>query len=141
MKDIQFIFDEFKAYYPMEARRVVRWEYIGNSEIALKFDDDTIHVYNFLESDLRYANKPNGDKYSDVSEEELTYEFSKRLHSRMLYLGINQIKLSEMTGISQGAISSYIRGLHVPNLYTLMKLSKALKCDPSDLFYQDVFKD
>ncbi len=55
----------------------------------------------------------------------------RRVARRMAQLGINQVQLAEMTGISQGRISHIrlgrIKMVEAPSIF---KLADALQCDP-----------
>jgi transcriptional regulator with XRE-family HTH domain len=91
------------------------------------------------------------DKHAEnrtVGEKAIYAEFGRRLQARMINLGWNQSELSRRAtaylpkpakGQVQGhtlgrdRISCYIRGLYLPRPDALQALSKALRCEASDL--------
>lgn len=54
-------------------------------------------------------------------------EFSRRLNYAMKRAEVNQLELSNRTGISQSALSSYLNCRRVPSAYTLSLLAASLK--------------
>lgn len=62
----------------------------------------------------------------------------KRLIEAMNLREISQVELSEKTGITKGAISSYVSGRYFPKQENLYLISKALNVDPSFLMGLDV---
>ncbi len=55
----------------------------------------------------------------------------ERLRELRQKRGLTQIDLAERMGMPQGRISEIERGLHVPNLDTILRLAAALECKPS----------
>lgn len=67
--------------------------------------------------------------------------FAVRLEKAMSVRGMKQVELVEITGISKGAISSYLNGEYVPKQQNTYKLSKALNVNPAWLMGKDVEMD
>lgn len=57
-----------------------------------------------------------------------------RLKEERLKAGFSQIELSFAAGLSQNQVNSIESGRNIPNLYTLLKLCKALSIRPENLF-------
>ena len=63
----------------------------------------------------------------------ITYRIKEMLGNK----GISQKKLSEMTGITESAISHYIKGDRVPRGANLIKIARALGTTADDLLRDD----
>ena len=55
------------------------------------------------------------------------------LYNKIRRMGMNQQKLSELTGISENTISNYCVGKGLPNVHNLKKICRALKCSVYEL--------
>lgn len=60
-------------------------------------------------------------------------KFARRLYVLVKQSGYTIYHLSVVSRISIASITGYLNGEHVPNVYTLNNLAKALKCKASDL--------
>ena len=60
-------------------------------------------------------------------------EFSHRLKIIMRKKHIDQKALAELADVSEDSISRYRRCTRTPSAYVVLKLAKALECDPNDL--------
>lgn len=66
----------------------------------------------------------------------MKFDFAKNLRKLMDRRQVNQIELSELSGVDQSLISSYLRGskkAKTPNMKHMAALSKALKCSMEEL--------
>lgn len=63
-------------------------------------------------------------------KQELGYNIKKR----RLELGLTQELLAEQLQVTQAFISQIERGEKTPNIYTIKKLAKFLKCDINNFF-------
>ena len=61
-----------------------------------------------------------------------------RIKEAMEIRSMRQADIVEKTGISKGALSSYISGKYVPKQTNTYKIAKALNVDPSWLMGYDV---
>lgn len=59
--------------------------------------------------------------------------FSKQLIKSLKRSGLTQRKLADKIGATESAVSRYLTGSRVPNLYFLVKLSEALDTTPNEL--------
>ena len=100
-------------------------------EAVLQMNDGSFMLYDDFDASIRKL--PNAKP--QISEHDFKREFGIRLTNMMRRKGVTQYDLSCMTGISQSLISSYTRGLRVPNFYNLDKIAKSLECSVDDFRY------
>ena len=63
---------------------------------------------------------------------------AERLREIISIRNIKQVDLMEKTGISKGALSSYLSGRYIPKQENVYKLAKALSVNPAWLMGLDV---
>jgi transcriptional regulator with XRE-family HTH domain len=63
---------------------------------------------------------------------------SQRIQEGMEIRGLKQVDLVNMTGISKGALSSYLSGKYVPKQNNIYKIAKALNVSEAWLMGTDV---
>ena len=63
---------------------------------------------------------------------------AERLKQIIEIRNIKQVELTEKTGISKGALSSYLSGRYIPKQENVYKLAKALSVNPAWLMGRDV---
>lgn len=68
-----------------------------------------------------------------MKREEWMKEFGNSLQYELDTKGLNQRKLSKMTGIPASTINSYIKGLSMPSGFAIVKIVNALNADYFDL--------
>lgn len=61
-----------------------------------------------------------------------------RIKERREELGITQVELAALIGVSKGSIGNYECGVSAPNEKILYKLFTALKCDANYLYQDDI---
>lgn len=59
--------------------------------------------------------------------------FAERLKTLIEKSDMNQKQLSEVSGITEAAISRYLHGTRMPNMVALCKMKNALGCDWDEL--------
>lgn len=70
----------------------------------------------------------------DLRPKHLTkHEFGKRLYQLMVAKGWHQSELARRADVARDSISTYIRGVSLPEAGNLEKLAKALGIEPADL--------
>lgn len=121
------IYMNFKTYYPFLDAEVSSWSPNGLNSIIAELSDGTVIEYNDALRSFRTVRKFDG------TEESWKTEFASKLIKMMANKGCDQTYLSEISGVSQVNISRYINKKTIPNCYTVLKLSKALGCDISEL--------
>jgi transcriptional regulator with XRE-family HTH domain len=80
-------------------------------------------------------------KLSSKEEYTMARSMTYRIKEMLKEKNISQKKLSEMTGITESAISRYIKGDRVPRGANLVKISKALGITTDDLLRGDYEMD
>ena len=116
-----------KFYYQnsMKLCNVSLWEKIDTDYYKVVFSNGDIIFYDSLENTFRSVSLDNS--HFD-NEKKWCKEFSIRLNRTMKNRGIDQIKLSDLTGLSQSSISGYTRGVRSPSSYNCCLIAKALNC-------------
>ena len=68
-----------------------------------------------------------------VREVTWMHIFRENLTRMMIEENMNQVQLSDASGISQSTISKYLNGLQMPTAINIVNLSYALRCSADDL--------
>lgn len=76
-----------------------------------------------------------------MTEQEWLKCFSEALIQRIGESGYSRKEVADMAGMTEGALSKYVRGLQIPKSTAVLNLAYALECDVADLmdFGDDVF--
>lgn len=61
-----------------------------------------------------------------------------RIKERREALGITQVQLAEMLGVTKGAVGNYESGANSPKAALMYKLFEALKCDANYIYQDDM---
>ena len=126
-----YIYRDFKMQFPHAADKVVEILESTDTILVVKLNDGRFYEYDVETATLhKLPEDPN-----NMTEEEWRVEFARKLHSIMWRKGLNQNDLSDMTGISQSAISGYLRGVNSPTVYRLDRIAKALECSILEFIY------
>ena len=72
-----------------------------------------------------------------MTEAQFIREFANNLQGELEYSYTSQKELSEMTGITESAISRYVNGERMPSLKNVIKIARALECSVGDLIDLD----
>ena len=73
-----------------------------------------------------------------MTEQEWREEFAHRLRVFIVRNNYNQKILAEVSGVTESAISNYIKGKRMPDAKTLYKLSEALCCSSDELINPNI---
>lgn len=133
LADWDEVFERFELRYPHLVKRMVRWYPSGRDEFTVELEDGNTYVYNYLEERVRVSYASRGDD-SEINEDEWLQEFSMRLNRKMRELGINQQRLSEITGLSLVSINRYINARAMPSVYNALLIARALDCSMYELY-------
>ena len=63
---------------------------------------------------------------------------SSRIKERRESLGMTQLQLGKIIGVTKAAVGNYETGVHLPKADMIPKISVALKCDPNYLFQDEM---
>ena len=120
-----YIWDQFSCLYKFLAEKTVKWEELELDYYKATLTDGSIVFYDATEHSFRQMSREEAEF---GVEENWRREFARRLVWSMDSKGIDQIKLSELTGISQSSISNYTRGVRTPSAYSCSVIAQALNC-------------
>ena len=121
-----YLYEIFKLYFPSFAKNCVSWKQTDLFELEIHNKDGSIDIYN----DMNHSLGPKIDTNTDAGWRK---EFARRLRKKMSRKGITQVRLSELTGISQQLLSLYTQGKSLPSAQKVSSLAKALNCSVNDL--------
>lgn len=126
---VDMYYRNFAMQFPYDAAKAVEY-YLedGGYNLIVILNDGRRVSFDVYEESSRYL--PSSD---DVDEERFRMEFGRRLRRILDFKNISQLELSEKTGISQVAISKYIRGKRTPSFYNADKIARALGCSVTEL--------
>lgn len=129
---IKNVIRNFVMDYGYEEEEILDCEEYGSAcDVFITTSRNERLLYNYLFHRIRkLPPDPN-----NLTKEECLGEFGVRLQQMMGSKGISQVRLSEMTGIPQVTISSYICGRSVPGFYNVDKIAKALNCSVDEFRY------
>lgn len=137
------IYENFKINRPNDYKRSLGYRPRGDHMIRVELDDGTYVDYIFIGGYGEYVcDMP--DNIDDITNEYSHRRFATKLRNMMNRRGFTQRTLSETTGISQSALSGYLRvneayGPHKqkkpmnPTTTVIYKLAAALDCEPYEL--------
>ena len=104
-------------------KETVKWERLEYEFYKATLENGDIIF--FIANDNRLRHLQASETKFDT-EKQWVREFARRLNYIMDRKSLNQIMLSEKTGISQASISSYLNCKKIPSAYTLVTLASAL---------------
>lgn len=124
----KLMFNNLELYYPEIPEQVQSWYTSGDWEITLKLKDGTRWMFDGRENLLSRIRE------DDISQEEYSQEFARRLYRKMRDAGVGTEELSERLGISRVTVSRYLNGHTIPSSYVTMRIAQILQCSPNDLY-------
>lgn len=134
MKQYEDILESYRDWHPSLYEKTIDCRPSGHYSIVARLYDGSRIEYNSLDNSIRdvtrfYIRETN----SALDEESWRKEFGRQLRHRIVERGINQERLSDLTGISRQMLSRYVNGNSTPSGYVLTRLSEILECDVRDL--------
>lgn len=122
----EYLYENYKLYFPSFAKRSVSWKQTDSFELEINNEDGSIDIYNDMDHTL-------GPKINTGTDVGWKKEFARRLQKKITMRGITQVRLGELTGISQPLLSLYTQGKTLPSVQKASALAKALNCSVNDL--------
>ncbi len=122
-----YIYEGFKQYFGCSDEEVAEWWPVGTNAIVVILTDGRRMEYHHSAKTFRQT------PVFRNTEDDWRREFARCLYFEMTDRGFNQVYLSEESGISQTAISRYLRREATPSAYAVDKLARALGCYRDDL--------
>ena len=134
LKRYESIIESYREWHPSLYAKTSECRPSGYYSILACLTDGSKIEYNSLDNTIRdvtrfYICEPE----NKLDEESWKKEFGRQLRRLMAERGINQDRLSELTGISRQMLSRYVNGNSTPSGYTLTRLSDVLDCDVREL--------
>ena len=137
------IFENFKLNRPDAAKYAVGYRPRGDHKIRVELSDGTYLDYTYIGEYGEYI-RDRPKKRDEITRSYVHNDFASKLRNMMDRRGVNQLMLSERTGISQGVISGYLRRNEAYDEYSQKKpinptidkvylIAWALDCDPYEL--------
>ena len=127
-------FEDFKRRWPRQAVDVVDYRPKSEHAIRITLRDGTKLDYNMrANGTLRRVDTYIPDRASDFTDEYCRSIFANNLSERMFVKGYGQATLAEQTGLSQAAISKYLKKQSTPTISAIRKIAHVLDCTVEDL--------
>lgn len=134
LKRYESIIESYKNWHPSLYEKTVECRPSGYYSILACLNDGSRIEYNSLDNAVRDVSRFYISRYDyDVDEASWRKEFGRQLRHLIAERGINQDRLSELTGISRQMLSRYVNGNATPSGFILTRLSEVLDCDIRDL--------
>lgn len=121
--------EKIRLQFPKEHFDVWGYKPIGYHEVVVYMNNGSSYVFNELEHTTRLVAK---DRFN-ITREELTNEFGRRLEAILHFKDIKQIEIGDVLHIHQSLISEYVNGRKTPTLYRVAELARAADCSIDDL--------
>lgn len=139
-----YIYERFKENRPNDAERSLGYRPRGDHMIRVERDDGGYVDYTFIEDGYGEYVRERPSNVDEITNEYSHRIFANKLRNMMDRRGFTQRTLAEATGMSQAAISSYLRRNEAygpdaqkkpvnPTTTAIYKLACALKCEPYEL--------
>ena len=125
------IIQSLKRTYPFLYEDMKSYEVVTDYDMYIKMKDGSTVLYDDFDRSFRQL-PHNRDM---LTEEQCRLEFAYRLYRIMQRSNVTQQELSDMTGIHQPQISSYITAKSLPSFYNADKIAKALGCSVDEFRY------
>ena len=121
-----YLYENYKSHFPSFEKDCAGWKQTDLFELEINNKDGSIDIYN----DMNHSLGPKIDTSTDSGWRK---EFARRLRKKMAMKGITQVRLSELTGISQQLLSLYTQGKSLPSAQKVSAIAKAIGCSVNDL--------
>ncbi len=102
--------------------------------IIYTYDNRVIHYDDTIKGSRYLRYDPRNSK--TVNETIFNMEFKRRLKDEMQRKNITQEMMADMLDTQQPAISRYIKGTVMPDIYTVYNICVILNCNEEDLTYK-----
>lgn len=137
------IYESFKQNRPYDYDHSIGYRPRGDHMIRVELDDGKFVDYTFIGNYGEYV-RERSTNIDEITNDYSHKRFATKLRNMMDRRGFTQKTLSDATGISQAAISGYLRwneayGPHQqkkpmnPTITVVYKLAAALKCELYEL--------
>lgn len=129
----EYMLQNYIAYFHPNFDEIEDIREINKCELLIIKKDGSRYIFNDVMSSIRRLPVDP----DNMTDEQVAFEFMQRFRSMRILRAYNISDLHELTGISMSTLSRYDNGETTPTVINLRKLSKALKCSPSDLILME----
>lgn len=129
------LIEECQRYCPSATKKAIEY-YQGDDKfkiVAVMVDGGKLLYDSLLKTVRYYPPRDLEDSDRILDENKWRVEFSLKLNRTMIKEGMNQLWLSELSGVSPHTISSYLNCKSTPSAYNIHRLAKALGCSETYL--------
>jgi predicted XRE-type DNA-binding protein len=134
LKQYEGILDSYRDWHPSLYEKTIDCRPSGHYSIVARLYDGSRIEYNSLDNSIRDVTRFYiCENDNEIDEETWRKEFGRQLRRLIAERGINQDRLSELTGISRQMLSRYVNGNSTPSGYVLSRLSTVLGSDVREL--------
>lgn len=120
------MYRNFGLSYPWLQEMTMSYEPFDVFQIIITLKSGERILYDDLENSIDYI--------TDYNDEEVwNRRFVKNLNRAIRLSGLDQERLSDLTGISKSTISRYLNGRTKPSMYNVYKIVDAAGCSINDL--------
>lgn len=125
------LLDQFLCNPHIKKEDIMDYKELNDYEILIKLRPKGEQIiFNTMNNTIR------GCTYRGrLSEDENKKEFKLRLRSWLLFSGLNQKDLADITGISERTLTRYVNGKSLPDYISLKKIADAMNCKVDDLYF------
>lgn len=127
------IYEAFLDNHPYMTNDVKTWRPKGDWGIRITTYSGDYYDYDNISKSIRKVRDDRKLNKDEITEQQCRDSFAYHLRNQMGIRGYTQRTLSENTGISVGAISSYINATKSPSMTNMRKIAFALDCSIAEL--------
>lgn len=131
MEMYDYMLENFKLYSPEPFENFVHCYQSDYHEITAAKEDGSRIIYNDLDKTICYIPNRDIDKMNTCDWKKA---FSRKIYRLMRNRGMTQKYLSELTGIPEATISSYMKGNSMPSAQNVRLLAKAFEISIDKLY-------
>lgn len=128
-------FKLFCDRYPMWGDRTVKYVPKNLHSIRITLDDGCELDYNPFSETFHSVRGGRVEDAKNIADADCRDAFSSNLVEMMRARGVSQTTLAELTGLSTGSISKYLRREATPTITNLRRIAFALSCTEEELLY------
>ena len=126
----QNLFQSFLLAFPSMAEKVKSYRQVDDRVIEIKYEDNSIGVFDEITGSFRYVPK---EKLAKLTKNRFQIELGHNIYRAMVIKGMTMVELSKRTGIEYTTLSKYINGHISPSSYMLYRVACGLGLTIGDL--------
>lgn len=131
-----YIFKDYLAFYGSDDAEIIDWEPRGRNDIVVYYINGSKAFYDHISGVVYNVHKRTDDR-EFIDDDIFNKRFQWKLNTAFNASGLSRDDISQRTGISKAALSTYFNGRRIPGGNNLRKLAKVLKCPVQELLDVD----